>query len=196
LRRLADRDIALDRAMIPLGSCTMKLNATAEMIPVTWREFAHVHPFAPDAQTEGYRQMISELERMLCAVTGYAAVSLQPNAGSQGEYAGLLIIRAYHASQGEAHRDVCLIPASAHGTNPASAHMAGMKVVVVACDNQGNVDLADLRAKAEAHRSDLAAIMVTYPSTHGVFEVGIKPVCDIVHANGGQVYVDGATLNS
>jgi glycine dehydrogenase len=196
LRRLADKDIALDRSMIPLGSCTMKLNAVAEMIPITWREFAHMHPFAPADQTEGYREMIAGLERMLCAATGYAAVSLQPNAGSQGEYAGLLIIRAYHASRGEAHRNVCLIPSSAHGTNPASAHMAGMQVVVVACDNQGNVDLADLRAKAEAHRADLAAIMVTYPSTHGVFEAGIRDICDIVHAHGGQVYVDGANLNA
>jgi glycine dehydrogenase len=196
LRRLADRDIALDRSMIPLGSCTMKLNAVAEMIPITWREFAHMHPFAPADQTEGYREMIAGLERMLCAATGYAAVSLQPNAGSQGEYAGLLIIRAYHASRGEAHRNVCLIPSSAHGTNPASAQMAGMRVVVVACDNQGNVDLADLRAKAEAHRADLAAIMVTYPSTHGVFEAGIRDICDIVHAHGGQVYVDGANLNA
>jgi glycine dehydrogenase len=196
LRRLADRDIALDRSMIPLGSCTMKLNAVAEMIPITWREFAHMHPFAPADQTEGYREMIAGLERMLCAATGYAAVSLQPNAGSQGEYAGLLIIRAYHASRGEAHRNVCLIPSSAHGTNPASAQMAGMRVVVVACDNQGNVDLADLRAKAEAHRADLAALMVTYPSTHGVFEAGIRDICDIVHAHGGQVYVDGANLNA
>jgi glycine dehydrogenase len=196
LRRLADKDIALDRSMIPLGSCTMKLNAVAEMIPITWREFAHLHPFAPVDQTEGYREMIGQLERMLCAVTGYAAVSLQPNAGSQGEYAGLLIIRAYHASRGEAHRDVCLIPASAHGTNPASAQMAGMRVVVVACDDRGNVDLADLRAKAEAHRDDLAAIMVTYPSTHGVFEAGIREICDIVHTHGGQVYVDGANLNA
>ena len=196
LRRLADKDIALDRSMIPLGSCTMKLNATAEMIPVTWREFAHLHPFAPADQTEGYREMIAELEHMLCAVTGYAAVSLQPNAGSQGEYAGLLIIRAYHVDRGEAHRDVCLIPASAHGTNPASAQMAGMRVVVVACDDQGNVDLADLRAKAEAHREELAAIMITYPSTHGVFEAGIVEICDIVHAHGGQVYVDGANLNA
>jgi glycine dehydrogenase len=196
LRRLADKDIALDRSMIPLGSCTMKLNAVAEMIPVTWREFAHMHPFAPVDQTEGYCKMIAELERMLCAVTGYAAVSLQPNAGSQGEYAGLLIIRAYHASRGEAHRNVCLIPASAHGTNPASAQMAGMHVVVVACDAQGNVDLADLRAKAEAHRHDLAAIMVTYPSTHGVFEAGIRKICDVVHEHGGQVYVDGANLNA
>ena len=196
LRRLADKDIALDRAMIPLGSCTMKLNATLEMIPVTWREFAHMHPFAPANQTVGYREMIAGLERMLCAVTGYAAVSLQPNAGSQGEFAGLLIIKAYHASRGEGHRDVCLIPASAHGTNPASAQMAGMRVVVVACDREGNVDLADLEAKAAAHRADLAAIMVTYPSTHGVFEAGIRDICDIVHAHGGQVYVDGANLNA
>jgi glycine dehydrogenase len=196
LRRLADKDIALDRSMIPLGSCTMKLNAVAEMIPVTWREFAHLHPFAPAEQTRGYLKMIGELERMLCAATGYAAVSLQPNAGSQGEYAGLLIIRAYHASRGEGHRDVCLIPASAHGTNPASAQMAGLRVVVVACDAQGNVDLADLAEKAKAHASDLAAIMVTYPSTHGVFESGIRDICDIVHKHGGQVYVDGANLNA
>jgi glycine dehydrogenase len=196
LRRLADKDIALDRSMIPLGSCTMKLNAVAEMIPVTWREFAHMHPFAPADQSEGYREMIGELEHMLCAVTGYAAVSLQPNAGSQGEYAGLLVIRAYHESRGESHRDVCLIPASAHGTNPASAQMAGMRVIVVACDEQGNVDLADLRAKAEAHRDDLAAIMITYPSTHGVFEAGIVEICKVVHAHGGQVYVDGANLNA
>jgi glycine dehydrogenase len=196
LRRLADKDIALDRSMIPLGSCTMKLNAVAEMIPITWREFAHIHPFAPSGQTRGYRKMIAELERMLCAATGYAAVSLQPNAGSQGEYAGLLMIRAYHASRGDAHRDVCLIPASAHGTNPASAQMAGLRVVVVACDAQGNVDLADLRAKAKEHAANLAAIMVTYPSTHGVFESGIREICEIVHAHGGQVYVDGANLNA
>jgi glycine cleavage system P protein (glycine dehydrogenase) len=196
LRRLADKDIALDRSMIPLGSCTMKLNAVAEMIPVTWREFAHMHPFAPAEQTAGYREMIAELERMLCAVTGYAAVSLQPNAGSQGEYAGLLVIRAYHASRGDTHRDVCLIPASAHGTNPASAQMAGLRVVVVACDSKGNVDLEDLRTKAAAHRADLAAIMITYPSTHGVFETGIVEICDVVHAHGGQVYVDGANLNA
>ena len=196
LRRLADKDIALDRSMIPLGSCTMKLNAVSEMIPVTWREFAQIHPFAPANQTVGYREMIGELERMLCAATGYAAVSLQPNAGSQGEYAGLLIIKAYHARRGEAKRDVCLIPASAHGTNPASAQMAGMRVIVVACDANGNVDLADLKKKAGEHRDDLAAIMVTYPSTHGVFEAGIKAICDIVHAHGGQVYVDGANLNA
>jgi len=196
LRRLADKDVALDRSMIPLGSCTMKLNAVSEMTPVTWPEFAHLHPFAPANQTVGYREMIGGLERMLCAATGYAAVSLQPNAGSQGEYAGLLIIKAYHAAKGEPLRNVCLIPASAHGTNPASAHMAGMKVVVVACDDDGNVDLGDLRAKAEAHSADLAAIMVTYPSTHGVFETGIREICDVVHANGGQVYVDGANLNA
>ncbi len=196
LRRLADKDVALDRSMIPLGSCTMKLNAASEMTPVTWPEFAHLHPFAPANQTVGYREMIGSLERMLCAATGYAAVSLQPNAGSQGEYAGLLIIKAYHAAQGQPMRNVCLIPASAHGTNPASAQMAGMKVVVVACDDDGNVDLGDLRAKAEAHRDDLAAIMVTYPSTHGVFETRIKEICEVVHANGGQVYVDGANLNA
>jgi len=196
LRRLADLDIALDRAMIPLGSCTMKLNATAEMIPVTWPEFADLHPFCPPDQAEGYRELVADLEQMLCAVTGYAAVSLQPNAGSQGEYAGLLAIKAWHASRGQGHRKVCLIPASAHGTNPASAQMAGMQVVVVACDAGGNVDLADLEAKAAQHRDDLAAIMVTYPSTHGVFEAGIRKICDIVHAHGGQVYVDGANLNA
>jgi glycine dehydrogenase len=196
LRELADKDLALDRSMIPLGSCTMKLNAVSEMLPVSWPEFAHVHPFAPDEQTAGYREMAAELEAMLVACTGYAAVSLQPNAGSQGEYAGLLIIHAYHASRGEGHRNVCLIPASAHGTNPASAQMAGMHVVVVACDDQGNVDIADLKAKAEEHKQDLAAIMLTYPSTHGVFEAGVRQICDIVHANGGQVYVDGANMNA
>lgn len=196
LRRLADKDIALDRAMIPLGSCTMKLNATSEMIPVTWPEFGALHPFAPAEQTQGYREMIVQLEHMLCETTGYDAVSLQPNAGSQGEYAGLLMIQAYHASRGEGHRKVCLIPSSAHGTNPASAQMAGMQVVVVACDQAGNVDLDDLRSKAELHKNDLAAIMVTYPSTHGVFESGIKEICEIVHRYGGQVYVDGANLNA
>jgi glycine dehydrogenase len=196
LRRLADKDLALDRTMIPLGSCTMKLNATSEMIPVTWPEFGNMHPFAPPDQAEGYRDLILQLERMLVEATGYAAVSLQPNAGSQGEYAGLLIIKAYHASRGEGHRNVCLIPSSAHGTNPASAHMAGMQVVVVACDEQGNVDLTDLKTKAAQHSARLAAIMVTYPSTHGVFEAGIKELCEIVHANGGQVYVDGANMNA
>ncbi len=196
LRRLADMDLALDRSMIPLGSCTMKLNAAAEMLPITWPEFARLHPFAPESQAAGYRALIAELERALCAITGYAAVSLQPNAGSQGEYAGLLAIRAWHRSRGESGRDVCLIPASAHGTNPASAHMAGMQVVVVACDTAGNVDLADLRVKAEAHASRLAALMITYPSTHGVFEAEIKEICAVVHAHGGQVYVDGANLNA
>ncbi|KWD47221.1 glycine dehydrogenase (aminomethyl-transferring) [Burkholderia ubonensis] len=196
LRSLSDKDLALDRSMIPLGSCTMKLNATSEMLPVTWPEFGQIHPFAPAEQTVGYREMIDQLEQMLVAATGYAAVSLQPNAGSQGEYAGLLIIHAYHASRGESHRDVCLIPASAHGTNPASAHMAGMKVVVVACDAQGNVDIEDLKAKADEHAKDLAAIMITYPSTHGVFEQNVREICEIVHAHGGQVYVDGANMNA
>jgi glycine dehydrogenase len=196
LRRLADKDVALDRAMIPLGSCTMKLNATSEMIPVSWKEFAHVHPFAPAEQWPGYLQMIEMLEKRLAKATGYAAVSLQPNAGSQGEYAGLLIIRAYHESRGEGHRRVCLIPSSAHGTNPASANMAGMQVVVVGCDANGNVDLADLEAKAALHAKDLAALMVTYPSTHGVFEASITRICGIVHRHGGQVYVDGANMNA
>ena len=196
LRRLADRDLALDRAMIPLGSCTMKLNATSAMLPITWPGFAQLHPFAPAAQTAGYRELVDGLERMLCAVTGYAAVSLQPNAGSQGEFAGLLVIRAWHRARGQGQRSVCLIPASAHGTNPASAHMAGMQVVVVACDEHGNVDLADLRAKAAQHSGELAALMVTYPSTHGVFEPGIREICDIVHSHGGQVYIDGANLNA
>ena len=196
LRRLADRDLALDRAMIPLGSCTMKLNATSEMIPIGWPEFSALHPFAPAGQTAGYRALVADLERMLCTVTGYDAVSLQPNAGSQGEYAGLLMIRAWHRSRGESNRDVCLIPASAHGTNPASAQMAGMRVVVVDCDARGNVDIDDLERRAREHASRLAAIMVTYPSTHGVFEAGIDRICAIVHANGGQVYVDGANLNA
>ena len=196
LRKLSDKDIALDRAMIPLGSCTMKLNATAEMLPVTWPEFSNIHPFAPKDQTVGYVAMIEQVESMLCEATGYDAVSLQPNAGSQGEYAGLLAIRAYHESRGDSHRDICLIPSSAHGTNPASAQMCGMRVVVTACDDQGNVDLNDLRAKAEQHSENLAAIMVTYPSTHGVFEEGITEVCDIIHQHGGQVYIDGANLNA
>jgi glycine dehydrogenase len=196
LRSLADKDLALDRTMIPLGSCTMKLNATAEMIPVTWPEFCNIHPLAPDDQTAGYRQMIDELEQMLVECTGYDAVSLQPNSGAQGEYAGLLAIRAYHRARGEGHRKVCLIPESAHGTNPASAQMCGMEVVVVKCDANGNVDVADLKAKADAHANDLAALMVTYPSTHGVFEEAIVEICDIVHAHGGQVYTDGANLNA
>ncbi|SFD15000.1 glycine dehydrogenase [Pseudomonas citronellolis] len=196
LRKLADKDLALDRSMIPLGSCTMKLNAASEMIPITWAEFGNLHPFAPAEQAAGYRAMTEELEAMLCAATGYDAVSLQPNAGSQGEYAGLLAIRAYHASRGEGHRDICLIPSSAHGTNPATAQMAGLRVVVTACDARGNVDLADLKAKAEEHRERLAAIMITYPSTHGVFEEAVRDICAIVHDNGGQVYIDGANMNA
>ncbi|WP_422756350.1 aminomethyl-transferring glycine dehydrogenase [Micromonospora sp. WMMD708] len=196
LRRLADFDYALDRGMIPLGSCTMKLNATTEMEPVTWPEFAHLHPFAPAEQTAGYRELIGQLEGWLAEVTGYDAVSVQPNAGSQGELAGLLAIRAYHRDRGEGHRNVCLIPSSAHGTNAASAVMAGMRVVVVGCDADGNVDLVDLDAKIDKHRDALAAIMVTYPSTHGVYETGIASLCAKVHDAGGQVYVDGANLNA
>ncbi|MFK4073520.1 aminomethyl-transferring glycine dehydrogenase [Ectopseudomonas khazarica] len=196
LRKLADKDLALDRSMIPLGSCTMKLNAASEMIPVTWPEFGNLHPFAPVEQAAGYSQLTSELEAMLCAATGYDAVSLQPNAGSQGEYAGLLAIRAYHLSRGDDQRDICLIPQSAHGTNPATASMAGMRVVVTACDARGNVDIADLKAKAEEHKDRLAAIMITYPSTHGVFEEGIREICQIIHDNGGQVYIDGANMNA
>jgi glycine dehydrogenase len=196
LRRLSDMDLALDRTMIPLGSCTMKLNATSEMIPITWPEFASVHPFAPADETVGYVEMIRQLEAMLVEVTGYDAVSLQPNAGSQGELAGLLAIRSFHLDNREPQRDVCLIPASAHGTNAASAVMAGMRVVVVACDERGNVDLGDLTEKAATHARDLAACMVTYPSTHGVFEAGIVALCEIVHRYGGQVYLDGANLNA
>ena len=196
LRHLQAKDVALDRSMIALGSCTMKLNATSEMIPVTWRGFSLLHPFAPLDQTQGYQQLFEELEAMLAEITGFDAVSLQPNAGSQGEYAGLLAIAGYHASRGESHRNICLIPISAHGTNPASAVMAGMSVVVVACDGQGNVDVADLKSKAGAHKNNLAALMITYPSTHGVFEVAVKDICAIVHAHGGQVYLDGANLNA
>jgi glycine dehydrogenase len=195
-RKLSDRDLALDRAMIPLGSCTMKLNATSEMIPLTWPAFATLHPFAPREQARGYHALFERLEKWLCDITGYDAVSLQPNSGAQGEYAGLLAIRGYHASRGEAHRRVCLIPSSAHGTNPASASMVGMDVVVIACDRKGDVDVADLRAKAAAHSKTLAAVMITYPSTHGVFEEHISDICDIVHAHGGQVYLDGANLNA
>ncbi len=196
LFRLQSRDLSLAQSMIPLGSCTMKLNGTSEMLPVTWPEFSDLHPFAPSDQTQGYAEMFSQLEAWLADITGFAAVSLQPNAGSQGEYAGLLVIRAYHESRGEMHRDVCLIPTSAHGTNPASAVIAGFKVVPVACDAQGNVDLTDLKAKAEQHKAALGALMVTYPSTHGVFEETIKDICAIVHANGGQVYMDGANMNA
>src|SRR5712672_3722394 len=196
MRKLSDRDLALDRAMIPLGSCTMKLNATSEMIPLTWPAFGSLHPFAPREQAEGYHALFARLEQWLCDITGYDAISLQPNSGAQGEYAGLLAIRSYHASRGEPHRNVCLIPSSAHGTNPASASMAGMEVVVVACDARGDVDVDDLRAKAAKHSSDLAAVMITYPSTHGVFEEHIREICDIVHGHGGQVYLDGANMNA
>ncbi|CAA0108985.1 Glycine dehydrogenase (decarboxylating) [Halioglobus japonicus] len=196
MRYLEDKDIALNRSMIPLGSCTMKLNATTEMLPVTWPEFAGLHPFAPADQSAGYHAMLADLEHMLVECTGYDAISLQPNAGSQGEYAGLLAIRRYHESRGDSQRNVCLIPASAHGTNPASAALAGMRVVIVDCDALGNVDITDLRAKAERHTQDLACIMVTYPSTHGVFEESIIELCEIVHQHGGQVYVDGANLNA
>ncbi len=196
LRRLNEKDIALDRAMIPLGSCTMKLNAAAEMTPVTWPQFSQIHPFAPHDQSKGYQEMIAQLEEMLCACTGYDAMSLQPNAGSQGEYAGLLAIKAFHDANGENQRDICLIPGSAHGTNPASAQMANMQVVVVKCDDRGNVDIDDLNAKIAANEGRIAAIMITYPSTHGVFETGVREVCDLVHQAGGQVYIDGANLNA
>jgi len=196
LKRLENKDLSLAHAMISLGSCTMKLNATTEMIPITWPEFSDIHPFAPLDQAEGYRQMIGELEGMLVACTGYDAVSLQPNAGSQGEYAGLLAIKAYHESRGDVSRDICLIPSSAHGTNPASAAMAGMKIIVVKCDEKGNVDLADLRDKSSMHAERLGALMITYPSTHGVFEEDIREICEVVHQHGGQVYLDGANLNA
>ncbi|KQO02204.1 MULTISPECIES: aminomethyl-transferring glycine dehydrogenase [Stenotrophomonas] len=196
LRSLADKDLAMDRTMIPLGSCTMKLNATAEMIPVTWPEFANIHPLAPADQAQGYKELIDGLEAMLVECTGYDAVSLQPNSGAQGEYAGLLAIRAYHASRGESHRDICLIPDSAHGTNPASAQMCGMKVVVTKTDANGNVDVEDIRANAEKYGDRLAAIMMTYPSTHGVFEEEVVEICEIIHKHGGQVYTDGANMNA
>lgn len=196
LRRLSEMDIALDRAMIPLGSCTMKLNAASELTPVTWPEFNSIHPLAPADQCQGYREMIDQLESMLCEITGYDAVSLQPNAGSQGEYAGLLAIKAYHESRGEHDRDICLIPSSAHGTNPASAQMANMQVVVIKCDDHGNVDLSDLDEKIATYGKRVAAIMITYPSTHGVFEAGVTAVCERIHAVGGQVYIDGANLNA
>ncbi|WP_232317158.1 aminomethyl-transferring glycine dehydrogenase [Anabaena sp. CA = ATCC 33047] len=196
LHKLETKDLSLTTSMIPLGSCTMKLNATAEMIPVTWAEFGKIHPFAPPSQTLGYQILFQQLETWLAEITGFAGVSLQPNAGSQGEYAGLLVIRHYHESRGEAHRNVCLIPTSAHGTNPASAVMCGMKVVAVACDADGNIDVDDLKAKAEKHSHELAALMVTYPSTHGVFEAAIQEICAVVHSHGGQVYMDGANMNA
>jgi glycine dehydrogenase len=196
LHRLESKDLSLTTSMIPLGSCTMKLNATAEMIPVTWPEFGKIHPFAPTAQTQGYQLLFQQLEAGLAEITGFAGISLQPNAGSQGEYAGLLVIRQYHEHRGESHRNVCLIPTSAHGTNPASAVMCGMKVVPIACDENGNINVEDLKAKAQKHSENLAALMVTYPSTHGVFEVGIKDLCQIIHDCGGQVYMDGANMNA
>ncbi len=196
IKRLESRDLSLTASMIPLGSCTMKLNAAAEMFPVSWPEFARIHPFAPTKQTRGYQKLFSQLETWLAEITGFAGISLQPNAGSQGEYAGLLVIAAYHASRNEPHRKVCLIPTSAHGTNPASAVMAGMKVVAIGCDTNGNIDVADLKSKAEAHKADLSCLMITYPSTHGVFEETIREICDIIHANGGQVYMDGANMNA
>jgi len=196
IKRLEAKDLSLCHSMISLGSCTMKLNAASEMLPVSWPEFSRMHPFAPGAQTEGYHQLFRDLETWLAEITGLAAVSLQPNAGSQGEYAGLLAIHAYHAARGEAHRNICLIPTSAHGTNPASASLGGLKVLAVACDAEGNIDQADLRAKAEAHKNDLAALMVTYPSTHGVFESGIREICALIHRCGGQVYLDGANMNA
>ena len=196
MQKLQNRDLSLVHSMIPLGSCTMKLNAATEMTPVTWREFGGLHPFAPLDQAEGYLKLVKELEHSLCEITGFDAMSLQPNAGSQGEYAGLLVIRNYHESRGEAHRNICLIPNSAHGTNPASAVMAGLKVVVVACDDQGNIDVEDLKTKATEHKDNLAALMITYPSTHGVFEASIVEICQIIHDNGGQVYMDGANLNA
>ena len=196
MRRLADRDLALDRAMIPLGSCTMKLNATVEMIPVTWPEFSNMHPFVPDDQAEGYREMIDDLNDKLCQITGYDAISQQPNSGAQGEYAGLLTIRNFHVSNDQAHRNICLIPTSAHGTNPASAQMVGWNVVPVKSDDNGNIDVDDFREKAEQHSDALAACMITYPSTHGVFEETVKDICKITHDHGGQVYIDGANLNA
>ncbi len=196
MRRTASKDVSLGRSMIPLGSCTMKLNATSELLPISIRDFTNLHPFAPLEQTQGYQQLFEELEDMLCEITGFHAISLQPNAGSQGEYTGLLCIRAFHEAQGQGHRHVCLIPASAHGTNPASAVMAGMQVVIVGCDDSGNVDLDDLRDKAATHQEQLAALMITYPSTHGVFEEEIRNICQVVHHHGGQVYMDGANLNA
>jgi glycine dehydrogenase len=196
MKSLENKDLSMVHSMIPLGSCTMKLNSTTEMIPVTWAEFGDMHPFAPADQAKGYEEIFQTLEQWLCEITGFDAMSLQPNAGAQGEYAGLMVIRAYHKSRGDHHRNIALIPSSAHGTNPASAVMAGMKVIVVKCDEQGNIDLHDLKEKALANKDNLAALMVTYPSTHGVFEEAIKEICDIVHENGGQVYMDGANMNA
>ena len=196
IRRLYDKDIALDRAMIPLGSCTMKLNATSEMIPVSWPEFSNIHPFAPKDQLSGYSKLVSEMEEMLALLTGYSGISLQPNAGSQGEYAGLLAIDAYHQNNNESHRNICLIPKSAHGTNPASAQMVGLKVVPVDCDEEGNIDINDLKEKASTHSDNLSSLMITYPSTHGVFETSVTEVCEIIHSHGAFVYIDGANFNA
>ena len=196
MKKLENRDFSLTHGMIPLGSCTMKLNATSEMIPVTWNEFANIHPFAPYSQTRGYQEMISQLEKWLLEITGYDAISMQPNSGAQGEYAGLLAIRRYHESIGEGHRDICLIPSSAHGTNPASASMMGLKVVVVGTDENGNIDMEELRTKAVQHADNLSSLMITYPSTHGVFEEAVREACDLIHENGGQVYLDGANMNA
>ena len=196
LKSLEDKDLAMNRSMISLGSCTMKLNATSEMLPITWDEFANVHPFAPSEDTKGYIQMIESLQAQLKAITGFDEISMQPNSGASGEYAGLLAIRRYHESMGQDERNVCLIPRSAHGTNPATAQMMGMKVVVVATDDNGNVDIDDLKAKCDEHSDKLGALMITYPSTHGVFEEGIRDICDMIHAHGGQVYMDGANMNA
>ena len=196
LKKLEDRDLAMNRSMISLGSCTMKLNATAEMLPITWAEFTDIHPYAPEAQTAGYRELLADMENSLKAITGFDAISFQPNSGAQGEYSGMLSIRRYQEANGEGHRNICLIPKSAHGTNPATAAMLGLKVVVVDTDEHGNVNIDDLKAKAEQHRDALSAIMITYPSTHGVYEEGIRDICRIIHENGGQVYMDGANLNA
>ncbi|OYZ47188.1 MAG: glycine dehydrogenase (aminomethyl-transferring), partial [Sphingobacteriales bacterium 24-40-4] len=196
IKSLEAKDLSLCHSMIALGSCTMKLNATTEMIPVTWAEFSKIHPFAPIDQVGGYMQIFDELNKWLSEITGFASMSLQPNSGAQGEYAGLMVIRAYHLDRGDTHRNIALIPSSAHGTNPASAAMAGMKIIIVKCDERGNIDVADLKAKAEEHASDLSCLMVTYPSTHGVFEESIIEICEIIHKNGGQVYMDGANMNA
>ena len=196
MKRLENKDLSLAHSMIPLGSCTMKLNATTEMIALTWDEFAHIHPFVPKDQAEGYLEVFNELEKDLAEITGFEAVSLQPNSGAQGEYAGLMVIRAYQKDKGQSNRNVVLIPSSAHGTNPASAVMAGMKVVVVKCDDHGNIDVADLKTRAEEHKQNLSALMITYPSTHGVFEESVTEICKVIHNCGGQVYMDGANLNA
>lgn len=196
IQRLADKDIGLTNSMIPLGSCTLKLNSAIAMIPITWDGFAGIHPFAPVDQVQGYIELIKELEDNLVAITHYDQISLQPNSGANGEYAGLMAIKKYHESRGDYDRDVCLIPISAHGTNPASAALCNMKIVVVECDENGNIDVKDLKKKAELHKDKLSAFMITYPSTHGVFEAGVKEMCEVIHENGGQVYMDGANMNA